>query len=211
MDEKNLMFKVREFVKFKRAISNGKKDLKGHEEEIVNEVTVKLLEGETLEHALENGFNAHLRFTKSRGTVYVDEYYEEKISYKSYEKLLAKDIRLVSYKNFWRSFCSHPHSFQTILSILDGHMVAYRVNPSQSERIRMSITLLKDCPICGKYGDFQICLNDKDWYFGKCISIQRAAKPANVGNAIALALDKTYPAIKEYIYTYLQDDYRSPH
>jgi hypothetical protein len=211
MDEKNLMFKVREFVKFKRAISNGKKDLKGHEEEIVNEVTVKLLEGETLEHALENGFNAHLRFTKSRGTVYVDEYYEEKISYKSYEKLLAKDIRLISYKNFWRSFCKHPHSFQTILSILDGHDVAYRVNPSQSERIRMSITLLKDCPTCGKYGDFQICLNDKGLYFGKCICTQRRANPANIGNTLALALDKPYSAIKEYIYTYLQDDYRSPH
>ena len=211
MDEKNLMFKVREFVKFKRAISNGKKDLKGHEEEIVNEVTVKLLEGETLEHALENGFNAHLKFTKSRGTVYVDEYYEEKISYKSYEKLLAKDIRLISYKNFWRSFCKHPHSFQTILSILDGHDVAYRVNPSQSEKITASITILKDCPICGKYADFQICENVKGWYFGKCMSTQRAAKPANLGNALAMALDTPYNAIKEYIYTYLQDDHRNRH
>ncbi len=211
IDDKVLYFEVSKFVKFKRAISGGRKDLAGHEQEVVQEVVIKLLEGEKLEHALENGFNAHLRFIKAKGAVFVEEYYEETISYKSYEKLLAKDIRLISYKNFWRSFCDHPHSFQTILSILDGHMVSYRVIPSKSEKIKMSVTVLKDCPICGQFGDYQICLNEKGWYFGKCISTQRPANSNNVGNALALALDKPYTTIKDCIYNYLLDNYRESH
>lgn len=210
--KKDLLWQVRKFIRFKKAISGGKKDLTGEEDDVFQEVSRKLAEGQSIEHALENGFNAHYRFIKSRGAIFLPEFFHEQVKekYMPLVKMAAKDLRFISYKNFWRSFSDHPHSVETICLILEEHFVKFEVVPSQHEKYKVSINVDVECPICGN-SCYQICLNSKGWYFGKCRTTGETVKPANIGKALAVALSKPYPGIKEYIYEYLQNYHRLPH
>lgn len=210
---KSLKYEVKQFINFKKAISGGEKDLTGYEDDVCQEVAARLEQGETREHALENGFNAHYRFVKSKGMVYVPEFFDEQVKgkFKPFVKMTAKDIRFVSYKNFWRSFCDHPHSFETICQILEDHCVKFEVVPSNHEKFKVSISVDVDCPVCGKRGCYQICLKSDGWYFGKCKILSKSPKPGNVSHALAIALSKPYQGIKEYIYEYLKDSHGNFH